>query len=72
MSVTHIVLLLLVVIMIFGTRKLRHIGSDLGMAISDFKRGLDGTQDDRSAPALADVPGVSHPTTAPHPAPRDV
>jgi sec-independent protein translocase protein TatA len=46
MSITHIVLLLLVVVLIFGTKKLRNIGSDLGGAMRDFKKGLDGGEDE--------------------------
>jgi sec-independent protein translocase protein TatA len=45
MSITHIVLLLLVVVLIFGTKKLRNIGSDLGGAMRDFKKGLDGDEE---------------------------
>ena len=44
MSITHIVLLLLVVVLIFGTKKLRNIGSDLGGAMRDFKKGLEGEE----------------------------
>ncbi|MDR6937202.1 MULTISPECIES: twin-arginine translocase TatA/TatE family subunit [unclassified Luteibacter] len=47
MSITHIVLLLLVVVLIFGTKKLRNIGSDLGGAMRDFKKGMDGDDDTR-------------------------
>lgn len=49
MSITHIVLLLLVVVLIFGTKKLRNIGSDLGGAMRDFKKGLDGDDEARQA-----------------------
>ena len=49
MSITHIVLLLLVVVLIFGTKKLRNIGSDLGGAVRDFKKGLDGDEEARRA-----------------------
>ncbi|SFW54059.1 MULTISPECIES: twin-arginine translocase TatA/TatE family subunit [Luteibacter] len=49
MSITHIVLLLLVVVLIFGTKKLRNIGSDLGGAMRDFKKGLDGDEEARQA-----------------------
>ncbi|TCV96099.1 sec-independent protein translocase protein TatA [Luteibacter rhizovicinus] len=45
MSITHIVLLLLVVVLIFGTKKLRNIGSDIGGAVRDFKKGLDGDEE---------------------------
>ena len=36
----QIALILLIVILIFGTKKLRNIGSDLGGAIRGFKEGL--------------------------------
>lgn len=42
MSMTHLIILLVVVVLIFGTKKLRNIGSDLGGAVRDFKKGLDG------------------------------
>jgi len=42
MSMTHLLILLVVVVLIFGTKKLRNIGSDLGGAVRDFKKGLDG------------------------------
>ena len=32
------------VVLIFGTKKLRNIGSDLGGAVRDFKKGLDGDE----------------------------
>ncbi|SDA09844.1 sec-independent protein translocase protein TatA [Nitrosospira sp. Nsp18] len=40
LSISHWLIVLLVVILIFGTKKLRSIGSDLGGAIKDFKTGL--------------------------------
>ncbi|MCL2162309.1 MAG: Sec-independent protein translocase subunit TatA [Betaproteobacteria bacterium] len=36
----QVALILLIVILIFGTKKLRNIGSDLGGAIRGFKEGL--------------------------------
>lgn len=41
MSVTHIMILLAVVVLIFGTGKIRNIGSDLGGAIRDFKKSFE-------------------------------
>jgi sec-independent protein translocase protein TatA len=47
MSIWHLVILLVVVVVIFGTGKLRNVGSDLGAAIRDFKKGLnDHDKDD--------------------------
>ncbi|WP_017463110.1 twin-arginine translocase TatA/TatE family subunit [Dyella ginsengisoli] len=42
MSIWHLIILLVVVVVIFGTGKLRNVGSDLGGAIRDFKKGLNG------------------------------
>ena len=36
-SLTHWLIVLLVVFLIFGTSKLRNIGSDLGAAIKNYK-----------------------------------
>lgn len=44
MSIWHVLALLLVVVLVFGTKKLRNIGSDLGGAVRDFKKGLDGDE----------------------------
>jgi sec-independent protein translocase protein TatA len=65
MSITHIVLLLLVVVLIFGTKKLRNIGSDLGGAMRDFKKGLDGDEEakaarEREEKLRADPPPATH------------
>lgn len=39
-SIGHWAIVLLVVVIIFGTKKLRNIGSDLGGAVKGFKDGL--------------------------------
>ncbi len=39
-SSTHLLILLAVVVLVFGTKKLRNIGSDLGGAIKGFKEGM--------------------------------
>ena len=41
-SIGHWVIVLVVVLMIFGTKKLRNAGSDLGDAVRSFKRGMSG------------------------------
>ena len=40
LSVWHWLIVLLVVVLIFGTKKLRNIGSDLGGAVKNFKEGV--------------------------------
>lgn len=51
-SIWHWLIVLVVVIAIFGTKKLRNVGSDLGAAVKGFKDGVkDGaTSDDPAAP----------------------
>ncbi len=39
-SVWQILVLLLIVMMLFGTKKLRNVGGDLGEAIKGFKKGM--------------------------------
>jgi len=41
-SIWHWVIVLVVVMMIFGTKKLRNMGSDLGGAVRGFKQGMRG------------------------------
>lgn len=39
-SVTQLVILLLIVALVFGTKRLRNIGSDLGSAVKGFRSGM--------------------------------
>jgi sec-independent protein translocase protein TatA len=52
-SVWHWLIVLVIVVLIFGTKKLKNIGSDLGGAVKGFKDGVkDGSSSaDASAPA---------------------
>jgi sec-independent protein translocase protein TatA len=51
-SVWHWLIVLLIVVLIFGTKKLKNIGSDLGGAVKGFKDGVrDGTATPPSDPA---------------------
>lgn len=47
LSIWHWLIVLLVVVMIFGTKKLKNMGSDLGGAVKGFKDGMkDGSSPD--------------------------
>jgi sec-independent protein translocase protein TatA len=50
-SVWHWLIVLLIVVLIFGTKKLKNIGSDLGSAVKGFK---DGMKDGGNANAAAE------------------
>lgn len=42
-SIWHLLILLVVVVLVFGTKKLRNIGGDLGSAVKGFKDGMAGS-----------------------------
>lgn len=48
LAITKWLVVLVVVVLIFGTKKLRNIGQDLGSAIRGFKEGMKG-EDDKAA-----------------------
>jgi sec-independent protein translocase protein TatA len=52
-SVWHWLIVLLIVVLIFGTKKLKNIGTDLGAAVKGFK---DGVKDGSSSNAEASAP----------------
>ncbi len=57
-SIWHWLIVLLVVVVIFGTKKLRNIGSDLGGAVKGFKDGMKSggeTTDDAAVPPSQQV-----------------
>ena len=55
-SIWHWLIVLLVVVVIFGTKKLRNIGGDLGGAVKGFKDGMKGANDEADAAAAAAAP----------------
>jgi len=55
-SIWHWLIVLLIVIMVFGTKKLKNIGSDLGGAVKGFKEGMkDGGASPEDKPAASQV-----------------
>ena len=46
-SIWHWLIVLVVVVLIFGTKKLRNLGTDLGGAVKGFKEGMK-TEEDKS------------------------
>ena len=45
-SVWQLLILLLIVVLVFGTKRLRNIGTDLGSAIKGFRKGMEEEPDD--------------------------
>ncbi|MDB5965578.1 MAG: twin-arginine translocation protein TatA/E family [Polaromonas sp.] len=56
-SIWHWLIVLLIVVMVFGTKKLKNMGSDLGGAVKGFKDGMkDGsTAEDKPVPPAGQV-----------------
>lgn len=52
-SIWHWLVVLLIVVVVFGTKKLKNIGSDLGGAVKGFKDGMKDAQADGAADAPA-------------------
>jgi sec-independent protein translocase protein TatA len=52
-SIWHWLIVLLVVVLIFGTKKLKNIGSDLGGAVKGFKDGVKGGNEAADGAAAA-------------------
>ena len=45
LSIWHWLIVLLVIVLVFGTKKLRNVGSDLGSAVKGFKEGMQGADE---------------------------
>jgi sec-independent protein translocase protein TatA len=53
-SIWHWLIVLVIVLLIFGTKKLRDVGSDLGGAVKNFK---DAMREEQANPKVADQTG---------------
>ena len=48
-SIWHWIVVLVIVMLVFGTKKLRNIGTDLGSAVRGFKEGVKESAADKQA-----------------------
>ena len=48
-SIWQLLIILVIVIMLFGTKRLKGLGSDLGDAIKGFKKSMANGEDDKPA-----------------------
>lgn len=63
-SVWHWLIVLLIVVLVFGTKKLKNIGSDLGAAVKGFKDGMKDGSAAEDKPQQASAPQVTTQATA--------
>lgn len=45
-SMWQLLILLLIVVLVFGTKRLRNMGGDLGAAVKGFRKGMEDVQKD--------------------------
>ena len=48
-SIPHLLVVLAIVIVVFGTKRLRNLGADLGGAIKGFKSAMKDGEEDKNA-----------------------
>ena len=58
-GIGHWIILLVIVLVIFGTKKLRNIGTDLGGAVRGFKDGMRDSSTEKTAEPGTPAPQVS-------------
>ena len=52
-SVWQLLIVLLIVVLIFGTKRIKNIGSDLGGAIKSFRKGM--TEADKAGDEISEI-----------------
>jgi sec-independent protein translocase protein TatA len=56
-SIWHWLIVLVIVVLVFGTKKLRNVGQDLGGAVKGFKDGMKGANEEKAADPAAKIAG---------------
>lgn len=60
-SFGHWLIVLVIVALVFGTKKLRNVGGDLGSAIKGFRKGLSDGEEEKPSELKADPPLATPP-----------
>lgn len=61
-SIWQLLIILVIVVLLFGTKKLRNIGTDLGGAIKSFKKSMnEGDEDDQKQIETGDAAKEAQP-----------
>ncbi len=69
MSVPQLLIILVIVALIFGTKRLKEVGGDLGSAIKSFRKAMATTEQDEQSPDQKQITG--NPTSPPQTEKRD-
>ena len=62
-SIWHWLIVLLIIVLVFGTKKLKNIGSDLGGAVKGFKDGMKDGSTDAPAQQVTNAGKAADPNT---------
>ena len=54
-SIWQLLIILAIVVLLFGTKRLRNLGGDLGSAIKSFRGAMNGKDTDQDEPADAEL-----------------
>lgn len=60
-SLWHWLIVLVIVVLVFGTKRLKNVGQDLGEAVRGFKKGMEGDEA-KSGDEMASTPTDAAPT----------
>ena len=58
-SIWHWLVVLVIVVLVFGTKKLRNLGGDVGGAVKGFKDGMKDADEDEEEPSSSSSQKVS-------------
>jgi sec-independent protein translocase protein TatA len=64
MSLTHWLIVLVIVVLLFGTKKLTHLGGDVASAIRNFRKGLQDDEKQEPSQLKADPPPPGAPASS--------
>jgi sec-independent protein translocase protein TatA len=56
-SIWHWLVVLVIVVLVFGTKKLRNLGGDVGGAVKGFKDGMKGAEEEESSSSSSQKAG---------------
>ena len=62
LSIWHVLIFAIVVLLLFGTAKLKNLGKDVGGAVKDFKKSI--KDDDATKAAIAEPRTLEHQNTS--------
>lgn len=55
LSIPHLLVVLLIVVLVFGTKRLKNVGSDIGEAIKSFRNAVKESEDSKGLSNKDDI-----------------